>query len=85
MAEEEEDIDDNLTMVTRTSMVSSVKAGGITDRMEKLGVDPLLLQHLKHNPEHYGSDQEVLEALRNLVRVCPECQAVNKVYVASIL
>lgn len=79
--------DDTMTTVTNTSITTgtSVKAGGITERMENLGVDPTVLRQLKLQSEAEAADEETLEAMRSLVRVCPECQAVNKEYMTWCL
>ena len=76
-----------MTTVTRTSLVTgtSIAAGGITERMEQLGVDPVVLQSLKQRPDIVAADEEALDAMRNLVRICPECQAVNKEYMTWCL
>ncbi|XP_076472198.1 uncharacterized protein LOC143301651 [Babylonia areolata] len=78
---------DDMTTVTRTSWATgtSVRAGGITDRLEQIGVDPLVMQSIKHRSETAAADEEALEAMRNLVRICPECQAVNKEYMTWCL
>ncbi|KAK7099182.1 uncharacterized protein [Littorina saxatilis] len=81
------DDDDDMTTVTRTSIATgtSIVAGGITERMEQLGVDPQFLNNLKQRTENLIADEEALDAIRNKVRVCPECQAVNKEYMTWCL
>ncbi|GFS12988.1 F-box/LRR-repeat protein 20, partial [Elysia marginata] len=70
------------TSVTANTMMTGGKAGGLTRRLENLGVD---LEHLRHlrvvDRKH---DQEVSDAnfekLSKGIRYCPECSAANKAY-----
>lgn len=77
--------DDSLTTATRTSLTmgTSIKAEGITPRMEELGVDPLLLCQLK--TQTLSADQEMLKSLKHMVRLCPDCSFVNKEYMTWCL
>nr|KAG5694621.1 hypothetical protein BaRGS_014716 [Batillaria attramentaria] len=53
--------------------------------MKKLDIDPAVLRQLRQQSETAAADEEALEAMRTLVRVCPECQAVNKEYMTWCL
>ncbi|OWF51484.1 uncharacterized protein LOC110449096 [Mizuhopecten yessoensis] len=79
--------DDRETMVNTEVTVATVKAGGITDRMERLGLD---LSFLRDGKEHDGQREATVneENKENKgdnpkdkrVIVCPECGEINKPY-----
>ena len=70
------------TSVTATTM-NTGKAGGLTRRLENLGVD---LEHLRHLRvvDRKQHDQEASDAnfekLSKGIRYCPECSTPNKAY-----
>ncbi|KAK6191654.1 hypothetical protein SNE40_003286 [Patella caerulea] len=75
-AKTENDNDDNLTIVTETSGVTatSVNAGGITDRIEKLGIT---IPNLK--PKDALADEPSAK-IEKKYKICPECSTTNKDY-----
>ncbi|XP_033751788.1 uncharacterized protein LOC117335722 isoform X2 [Pecten maximus] len=77
--------DDRETMVNTEVTVATIKAGGITDRMEKLGLDLSFLRDGKDQegqkqvpPVHEENKGDNSKDKR--VIVCPECGEVNKPY-----
>ena len=69
------------TSVTANTMTTG-KAGGLTRRLENLGVD---LEHLRHlrvvdRKQDQETSDAVFEKLSKCIRYCPECSVANKAY-----
>ncbi|XP_046335483.2 uncharacterized protein LOC124117572 [Haliotis rufescens] len=67
--------EDAFTSVTATS----VKAGGITDRLERLGID---VAHIKSKDAVNEGDEDDKQKKRKKVKVCPACASWNKEYMS---
>ncbi|XP_069132056.1 uncharacterized protein [Argopecten irradians] len=76
--------DDRETMVNTEVTVATIKAGGITDRMEKLGLDLSFLRdgkdHESHKQVTVQADNKGDNSKDKRVIVCPECGEINKPY-----
>lgn len=78
----DERLNDGETMVNSEVTVATMKAGGITDRMEKLGIDLSFLRDGKE-PENLAVTEDGKKGDNSKdkrVIVCPECGEINKPY-----
>lgn len=71
-----ESLTDVQTMVNSETTGVTLNAGGITERMDELGID---LSYLKGKEETENSYKSKVEKVRNVI-VCPECGEINKPY-----
>ncbi|KAK3102687.1 hypothetical protein FSP39_013151 [Pinctada imbricata] len=84
--EEENDLETNVN--TEVTAATSVKAGGITNRIEQLGIDLSFLKKsqdpdlVPQETENKKGDTDMKSRKSKLVVICPECEEINKDYMS---
>ncbi|KAK3585426.1 hypothetical protein CHS0354_020143 [Potamilus streckersoni] len=71
-----------VTLVQSAVTGASIKAGGITERLNKLGIDTSLLKHNENGIKDQTGETSDKKSVKKpkLVILCPECQGINKSY-----
>ncbi|KAL3842513.1 hypothetical protein ACJMK2_020517 [Sinanodonta woodiana] len=77
--------DGGVTLVQSAVTGTSIRAGGITDRLKKLGIDTSLIKHTDNGIKDQTGETSAISNTKSvkqpkLVIFCPECEGINKSY-----